>query len=69
MTTGRAGGLHKPSVSFADSANFAAGKFVGGLPPFLSHKGASAAAGTAQSESFLEPPALLVVFVLSYCGI
>ena len=28
MTTGRAGGLHKPSVSFADSANFAAGKIV-----------------------------------------
>jgi len=31
---------NNPSVSFADSVNFAAGKFIGGLPPSLLHKGA-----------------------------
>ncbi len=41
---------YNPSVSFADSSPYT------GEP--------SAVAGTVQSESFLEPPALLVVFII-----
>ena len=31
---------NNPSVTFGDSVNFAVGKFIGGLPPSLLHKGA-----------------------------
>ena len=76
MTTSRAGGLHKPpwGISHAEpigSSNDPPLAEVAPLPQMWQlsfslplHKGASAAAGTVQSESFLEPPALLVVFVI-----
>ena len=45
---------YNPSVSFADSSPYT------GEP--------SAVAGTVQSEGFLEPPALLVVFIIQKEG-